>query len=76
MIALPRPEVICTHESDLDGFVSGLLLQGLAEKLFGQRPPSSLSQPQLEAAQFVREGCLGSRYDFRNQAGPPELGDH
>jgi len=39
MVALPRPEVICTHESDLDGFVSGLLLQRLAEKLFGQRPP-------------------------------------
>src|SRR5436190_14757514 len=39
MVALPRPEVICTHESDLDGLVSGLLLQRLAEKLFGQRPP-------------------------------------
>ncbi len=34
MRALPRPEVICTHESDLDGFVSGLLLQRLARKLF------------------------------------------
>ncbi|MBI5772805.1 MAG: DHH family phosphoesterase [Verrucomicrobia bacterium] len=32
---LPRPEVILTHESDLDGFVSGLLLQRLARKLFG-----------------------------------------
>ena len=31
--------MICTHESDLDGLVSGLLLQRLAEKLFGQRPP-------------------------------------
>ncbi|MGP8198087.1 MAG: DHHA1 domain-containing protein [Limisphaerales bacterium] len=31
---LPRPEVILTHESDLDGFVSGLLLQRLARKLF------------------------------------------
>ncbi len=34
MDALPRPEVIFTHESDLDGFVSGLLLQRLAKKLF------------------------------------------
>ncbi|HTR42926.1 MAG TPA: hypothetical protein VMH87_15030 [Pseudomonadales bacterium] len=35
MRALPRPEVIFTHESDLDGFLSGVLLQRLAKKLFG-----------------------------------------
>lgn len=35
MLALPKPEVICTHESDLDGFVSGLLLQRLARHLYG-----------------------------------------
>jgi oligoribonuclease NrnB/cAMP/cGMP phosphodiesterase (DHH superfamily) len=34
MLPLPKPEVICTHESDLDGFVSGLLLKRLAQKLF------------------------------------------
>ena len=34
MDTLPRPEVILTHESDLDGFVSGLLLQRLAKKIF------------------------------------------
>lgn len=38
MISLPKPEVICTHESDLDGFLAGLLLQRLAQKLFGSRP--------------------------------------
>ncbi|MCX6929885.1 MAG: DHH family phosphoesterase, partial [Verrucomicrobia bacterium] len=32
---MPRPEVIITHESDLDGLVSGVLLQRLARKLFG-----------------------------------------
>lgn len=32
--SLPRPEVILTHESDLDGLVSGLLLRRLARKLF------------------------------------------
>lgn len=37
MESLPRPEVILTHESDLDGFVSGLLLQRLARKLFNGR---------------------------------------
>lgn len=35
MIAsLPKPEVIITHESDLDGLVAGVLLQRLARKLF------------------------------------------
>lgn len=34
MIALPKPEVILTHESDLDGFLSGLLLRRLARHLF------------------------------------------
>lgn len=32
---LPKPEVICTHESDLDGLVSGLLLQRLAKEIHG-----------------------------------------
>jgi hypothetical protein len=39
MITLPKPEVILTHESDLDGFVSGLLLKRLAQKLFDFEPP-------------------------------------
>jgi hypothetical protein len=34
MISLPRPQVIFTHESDLDGLVSGVLLQRLAKRLF------------------------------------------
>jgi oligoribonuclease NrnB/cAMP/cGMP phosphodiesterase (DHH superfamily) len=34
MIALPKPDVILTHESDLDGFLSGLLLRRLARHLF------------------------------------------
>jgi len=34
MVSLPKPEVILTHESDLDGLVSGLLLKRLARKLF------------------------------------------
>ncbi len=39
MIPLSRPEVIITHESDLDGFVAGLLLQKLAQKLFQKTIP-------------------------------------
>jgi hypothetical protein len=38
MEALPKPEVILTHESDLDGFVAGLLLQRLARHMFGDAP--------------------------------------
>lgn len=34
MEALTRPDVILTHESDLDGFVAGHLLQRLARKRF------------------------------------------
>jgi nanoRNase/pAp phosphatase (c-di-AMP/oligoRNAs hydrolase) len=36
---LPKPEVIITHESDLDGLLSGVLLQRLAKKLFGTNVP-------------------------------------
>jgi len=35
-MSLSKPEVIFTHESDLDGFVSGLLLQKLAKKLYNK----------------------------------------
>jgi nanoRNase/pAp phosphatase (c-di-AMP/oligoRNAs hydrolase) len=38
MDVLPRPEIIFTHESDLDGFVSGILLQRLAKKIFDFAP--------------------------------------
>src|SRR5580698_980413 len=34
MTELSKPEVIITHESDLDGLVSGVLLQRLAKQLF------------------------------------------
>jgi oligoribonuclease NrnB/cAMP/cGMP phosphodiesterase (DHH superfamily) len=34
MKSLPRPDVIFTHESDLDGLVAGVLLQRLARQMF------------------------------------------
>jgi oligoribonuclease NrnB/cAMP/cGMP phosphodiesterase (DHH superfamily) len=34
MHVLPKPDVILTHESDLDGLMAGVLLQRLARKLF------------------------------------------
>src|SRR5579862_7425849 len=36
---LPKPEVIITHESDLDGLVAGVLLHRLARKLFREEIP-------------------------------------
>lgn len=39
MISLPKPQVIVTHESDLDGLVSGVLLQRLAKKVFAEEIP-------------------------------------
>jgi oligoribonuclease NrnB/cAMP/cGMP phosphodiesterase (DHH superfamily) len=39
MSSLPKPEVVCTHESDLDGLVAGVLLQRLARKLHGAEVP-------------------------------------
>ena len=33
-ISLPRPDIILTHESDLDGLVAGVILQRLARKLY------------------------------------------
>jgi len=39
MIALPRPDVIITHESDLDGLVAGVLLRRLAKKVFNADVP-------------------------------------
>ena len=34
MMQLPMPDVIITHESDLDGLLAGVMLQRLARKLF------------------------------------------
>ena len=34
MKSLPRPDIIFTHESDLDGLVAGVLLQRLARQMF------------------------------------------
>ncbi len=39
MTALPRPEIIFTHESDLDGLIAGVLLQRLAERVFSAKVP-------------------------------------
>jgi oligoribonuclease NrnB/cAMP/cGMP phosphodiesterase (DHH superfamily) len=37
--SFPKPDIIITHESDLDGLVAGILLQRLARKLFNTEVP-------------------------------------
>ena len=39
MMELSKPDVIFTHESDLDGLVAGLMLQKLAKKLYDRDIP-------------------------------------
>jgi hypothetical protein len=39
MTLLPKPDIIFTHESDLDGLVAGVLLQRLARNLHGAEVP-------------------------------------
>lgn len=58
MNSLPRPEVILTHESDLDGLVAGVLLQRLAQKLFN-------AEIRLEACNYN----YWKQRDLRERAG-------
>ena len=55
MIPLPKPDVILTHESDLDGFVSGLLLQRLARQLFDGEVPLEAWHYQAWRQRALRE---------------------
>ncbi|MGV3772629.1 MAG: DHHA1 domain-containing protein [Verrucomicrobiales bacterium] len=73
MSDLTKPEIIYTHESDLDGFVSGLLLQRLAEKLFGSKPKLYACHNQnwrqrqlLEKAAWVSDMTFEPRVDKKD----------
>jgi len=57
MRALPRPEVIITHESDLDGLISGVLLQRLAQKLFNAEIPLQAYNYTAWRQRDLREGA-------------------
>ena len=54
-MTLAKPEVICTHESDLDGWVSGLLLQRLARHVFGEDVPLEAYNYQAWKARRMAE---------------------
>lgn len=70
MEALPRPDVILTHESDLDGFVSGHLLQRLAKTLFqadvrleAWNTQAWRQRPQKERSAWVCDLAFDPRLD-------------
>ena len=73
MLELPKPDVILTHESDLDGFVSGLLLQRLAKKLFDTDVRLEAwnyngwrNRPMTEASAWVCDLTFEARLDRPN----------
>src|SRR5262245_22331513 len=73
--ALPRPDVIITHESDLDGLVAGVLLQRLAHKLFNANVPLEAYHYNLwkqrdlrESSAWVTDLSFESRLDKANWA--------
>jgi len=73
MSSLPKPEVILTHESDLDGLVAGVLLQRLAKKLFGAdvrleayHYHSWRQREPREAAAWVTDMSFEARLDKPN----------
>lgn len=70
---LSRPELIITHDSDLDGLVAGVLLQRLARKLFDSNVRleawnyNGFRQRHLtEAAAWVTDFTFESRLDKPN----------
>ncbi len=71
-LSLPpvRPEAILTHESDLDGFLSGCLLRNLAKHVHGQEPPllayhnhNWRQRPMSEKAAWVSDLAFEARLD-------------
>lgn len=70
MASLLRPDVVLTHESDLDGFVAGHLLQGLARHLHGGEirleawnTQAWRQRPMREAVAWVCDLAMDSRLD-------------
>jgi hypothetical protein len=73
MVSLPKPDVILTHESDLDGLVAGVLLQRLARKLFEVEVPLEAhhyhtwrQREPREAAAWVCDLSFEPRVDKAN----------
>lgn len=70
MNELQKPQIILTHESDLDGLVSGCLLKRLAQHLFGEDVPLAAyhlapwqSRQMLEHVAWVSDLSMEARLD-------------
>ena len=57
--ALSKPEVIITHESDLDGLVAGVLLTRLAKSMFETDVPLQAYHYHSWRQRDLRERSLG-----------------
>ncbi len=75
MTLLPKPDVIITHESDLDGLIAGVLLQRLARKLFDADVPLQAYHYNIwkqreprEPAAWVTDFAFEARFDKPNWA--------
>jgi len=68
MTELSKPEVIITHESDLDGFVAGALLQKLAQKVFGVEVKWRRTTTITGGSGIARKDRLGHRPGVRKRA--------
>jgi len=73
MMALPQPDVILTHESDLDGLIAGVLLQRLAKKLFNRDVRLEAwnyqgwrNRPMTETSAWVTDLVFEARLDRAN----------
>lgn len=73
MTVLPQPDVILTHESDLDGLVAGVLLQRLAKKLFNAEVRLEAwnyngwrNRPMTEPSAWVTDLVFETRLDRAN----------
>jgi len=73
MTALPKPDVILTHESDLDGLVAGVLLRRLAKKLFNTEVRLEAwnyqgwrNRPMTESSAWVTDLVCDARLDKAN----------
>ena len=73
MTVLPQPDVILTHESDLDGLVAGVLLQRLAKKLFDREVRLEAwnyqgwrNRPMTEKSAWVTDLVFEQRTDKAN----------
>jgi len=73
MTDLTRPEVIITHESDLDGLLAGVLLQRLAKKLFDTNVPLEAYHYNFWKQRELRERCAWvADFTFEPRLDKPE----